>query len=322
LTEPIGRTDEPVVATTALDAATAHGIETTGLVQPGPTEAVPQPVGLWSDVWRQLRRSPQFLFGVVIIAVLAVMAVVPQVFTRIDPRACDLSRSRQGPSAEAWFGYDVQGCDYYSNVIYGARVSISIGLLVVGGSLVIALVLGSLAGFLGGWVDGLIARVADIVYGLPLILGTIIILYQFTERTVLVVGMALLALLWMNPMRLLRSSVIAVRDADYVVAARGLGASGWRLVVRHILPNSLAPLLVYATISVGQVIAAEATLSFLGVGLQLPSISWGLMISTAQNYLRTSLHLLLFPGAFLTVTVLAFITLGNSLRDALDPKLR
>jgi len=278
--------------------------------------------GLWGDVWRRLRRSPQFLFGAVVIAVLTVMAIAPGLFTRTDPRACDLVRSRRGPSAQAWFGYDVQGCDYYANVIYGARVSIGIGLLVVGGSLLIALVLGSLAGYLGGWVDTLIARVADIVYGLPLILGAIVILYQFQGRTVGVVALALLALTWMTPMRLLRSGVVAIRDADYVQAARALGASNWRIVTRHVLPNALAPLLVYATISVGVIIGAEATLSFLGVGLQLPSISWGLMISTAQDFLRTSLHLLLFPGAFLTLTVLAFITVGNALRDALDPRLR
>lgn len=287
----------------------------------GAEQAAPS-AGLWGDVWRQLRRSVQFYFGATVITVLTVMALVPQLFTRADPRACDLSRSRQEPSAQAWFGYDVQGCDYYANVIYGARVSISIGLLVVGGALLIALVLGSLAGFLGGVVDNLIARVADILYGLPLILGAIVILYQFTDRTVWVVALALLALTWMTPMRLLRSSVVAIRESDYVQAARALGASNWRVVTRHILPNALAPLLVYATISVGAIIGAEATLSFLGVGLQLPSISWGLMISTAQNYLRTSLHLLIFPGAFLTVTVLAFITLGNALRDALDPKLR
>jgi oligopeptide transport system permease protein len=123
-------------------------------------------------------------------------------------------------------------------------------------------------------------------------------------------------------MRLVRSSVVAIRGADYVQAARALGASNWRVVTRHILPNALAPVLVYATITVGVIIAAEATLSFLGVGLRLPAISWGLMIGTAQNYLRTSLHLLIFPGIFLSLTVLAFISLGDALRDALDPKLR
>ncbi len=250
------------------------------------------------------------------------MAVVPQLFTRTDPRRCDLSRSRRGPSGEAWFGYDVQGCDYYANVIYGARVSISIGLLVVGGSLVLALVLGALAGFYGGWVDNAVARVADIIYGLPLILGAIIILYRFETRGVLEVALALVALSWMTPMLLVRSSVVSIRDSDYVQAARALGASNARLITRHILPNALAPVLVYSTILVGVIIAAEATLSFLGVGLRLPAISWGLMIGVARDFLRTSLHLLVFPGIFLSLTVLAFIALGDALRDALDPKLR
>jgi len=278
--------------------------------------------GLWGDVWRQLRRNPAFVLSAAVVAVLAVMAVAPQLFTRTDPRACSLSRSRQGPSAEAWFGYDVQGCDYYANVIYGARPSISIGLIVVGGALLVGIVLGAVAGWRGGWVDTLITRFADIVYGLPLILGSLIILYTFTGRGVWQVAIALAALSWMTPMRLVRSSVVSLRDADYVQAAKALGASDWRIVTRHILPNALAPVLVYGTILVGVVIAAEATLSFLGVGLQLPAISWGLMIGTAQNFIRTSLHLLLFPGLFLSLTVLAFIAMGDALRDALDPKLR
>jgi oligopeptide transport system permease protein len=300
-------------------------VEGAASVETAPEAATGGPVeqaSLWGDVWRQLRRKPQFLLGAGTVALLSLMAVAPQLFTRTDPRACSLSRSRQGPSSQAWFGYDVQGCDYYANVIYGARVSISIGLLVVGGSLLIGLVLGALAGFRGGWIDNLVARVADIVYGLPLILGAILILYRFQSRGVPEVALALVVLSWMTPMRLVRSSVVAVRDSDYVQAARALGASNWRLVTRHILPNALAPVLVYGTISVGVIISAEAALSFLGVGLRQPSISWGLMIGTAQNYLRTSLHLLLFPGVFLSITVLAFIALGDALRDALDPKLR
>jgi oligopeptide transport system permease protein len=273
-------------------------------------------------VWRQLRRKPQFLFGAAVVLVFTVMALVPQLFTRTDPRKCDLSNSRVGPSGDAWFGYDIQGCDYYANVIYGARVSIAIGLLVVGGALAIGLVLGALAGFYGSWVDSLIARVADVIYGLPLILGAILILYRFEERGIVAVTIALVILSWMTPMRLVRSSVVAVRDADYVQAARALGATNWRLVTRHILPNAVAAVLVYGTISVGVIISAEAALSFLGVGLRQPSISWGLMIGNAQQYLRTSLYLLLFPGAFLSLTVLAFIALGDALRDALDPKLR
>jgi oligopeptide transport system permease protein len=306
-------------------SASGTGVDTTtaaGTAVAAATGGSVAQAGLWGDVWRQLRKKPQFLFGAGVVALLSVMALFPRLFTRTDPRDCDLSRSRQKPSADAWFGYDVQGCDYYANVIYGARVSVAIGLLVVGGALLIGLTAGALAGFFGGWIDSIVARIADIIYGLPLILGAIIILYRFQNRNVLIVSFALIVLSWMTPMRLVRSSVVAIRESDYVQAARALGASNWRLITRHILPNALAPVLVYATISVGVIIAAEATLSFLGVGLRLPSISWGLMIGTAQQFLRTSLYLLLFPGIFLSITVLAFISLGDALRDALDPKLR
>ena len=306
-------------------AASSTGIDTTtagGTAVAAATGGSVAQAGLWGDVWRQLRRSPKFLFGAGTVLLFTVMALFPGLFTSRDPRQCDLANSRVEPSADAWFGYDVQGCDYYSNVIYGARVSVFIGVLTVAGILVIALVLGSIAGYRGGFVDGLIARIADIAYGLPLILGAILILYRFQNRGVVTVALALIALSWMTPMRLVRASVVAIRDSDYVQAARALGASDWRLVTRHILPNSLAPVLVYATITIGVIISAEATLSFLGVGLQLPSISWGLMIGEARQYLRTSLHLLIFPGIFLSLTVLAFIALGDALRDALDPKLR
>ncbi len=277
---------------------------------------------LWSDAWRNLRRSPLFLAGALILLVLSVMAVAPGLFTDVDPRATELALSRRPPSADAWFGHDVQGHDYYSYVVHGARVSMIIGLLVVGGSMVIGLVLGALAGYYGGWVDGLIARLTDIAFGLPLILGAILILAVLDQRGVLQVSIALILLSWMVPLRLVRSSVIAVKDADYVQAAKALGATDSRILLRHILPNALAPVLVHSTITVGVIITAEATLSYLGVGLQLPEISWGLMINSAQKYITTAPHLLFFPGAFLAVTVLAFIMIGDALRDALDPKLR
>lgn len=280
---------------------------------------------LWSDAWRTLRRNPVFLVAMTLLTVLAVMAAFPQLFTSTDPQSCDLGNSRGEPGENgAWFGYDVQGCDYYANVIYGARVSMVIGLLVVGGALAIGMVLGAVSGFYGGWFDSLVARLTDIAYGIPFILGAILILNAFPsgQRGLLQVSLALIALTWMNILRLLRSSVIAIKGGDYVAAARAQGASDWRIITKHIMPNALAPVLVYATIAVGGIIAAEATLSFLGVGLQKPSISWGLQINEARNFVRTSPFLLIFPSAFLSVTVLSFILLGDALRDALDPKLR
>jgi oligopeptide transport system permease protein len=282
---------------------------------------------LWSDAWRQLRRSKLFLLASTLLVVLAVMAAFPGLFTDGDPRACSLSDSRGVPGTNgAWFGYDTFGCDYYTQVIYGARVSMIIGLFVVGASLVIGVLLGALAGYFGGWFDTLIARITDVMYGLPLLLGAILLLRLFEEvfgeRNVLVVGLALIVFGWMTIMRLFRSSVISVKETDYVSAARALGATNARIIFKHILPNALAPVIVYSTILVGGIIAAEATLSFLGIGLQLPAISWGLQIGSAQNYIRTAPHLLFFPSIFLSVTVLCFILLGDALRDALDPKLR
>jgi oligopeptide transport system permease protein len=285
---------------------------------------------LWSDAWRQLRKNTLFLVAAALLAVLTVMSAFPQLFTSIDPRergVCQLANSRKGPGTEgAWFGFDTFGCDYYSTVIYGARVSMIIGLVVVGGSMIIGVFLGALAGYFGGWFDTVIARITDIIYGLPTILGAILLL-QFLgqargERGLLEVSIALILLGWLTFMRLFRSSVISIKETDYVSAARAMGASNSRIILKHIVPNGLAPVLVYGTIAVGGIIAAEATLSFLGIGLQQPAISWGLQINSAQNYIRSSPHLLFFPSIFLSVTVLSFILLGDALRDALDPKLR
>ena len=287
---------------------------------------------LWSDAWRQLRKNKLFLLASALLLVLTAMAAFPQLFTSI-PRPEDggcvnaLANSRKGPGTNgAWFGYDTFGCDYYSNVIYGARVSMIIGLVVVGGSMIIGVFLGAIAGYFGGWFDTIIARITDIIYGLPTILGAILLL-QFLgqargERGLPEVSIALILLGWLTFMRLFRSSVISIKETDYVSAARAMGASNSRIILKHIVPNGLAPVLVYGTIAVGGIIAAEATLSFLGIGLQQPAISWGLQINSAQNFIRSSPHLLFFPSIFLSVTVLSFILLGDALRDALDPKLR
>lgn len=277
---------------------------------------------LWGDAWRDLRVNPFFIVGALIFLVFAVMAVAPQVFTSTDPRECDLARSGDSPGPGAPFGYDIQGCDYYANVVHGAQVSLSIGFVAILGILIIGLVVGALAGYYGGWIDSLLARITDIFYGLPLILGAIIMLSVLPRRGVFEVSLALVVFGWMTVMRLVRSNVLAVKDSDYVQAARALGAKTGRIILRHILPNAIAPVLVYATISVGSIIAAEATLTFLGVGLQLPEISWGLQINAGQNRLRDAPHLVLFPSLFLSATVLSFILMGDALRDALDPKLR
>lgn len=289
---------------------------------PEAVEAEVHGASLWGDAWRELRSRPVFVISAILIFVLVLMAAWPGLFTSIDPRQCSLSNSLLRPSAEHWFGTDLQGCDYYARTVHGARISITIGLLVTIFATLIAVIGGSIAGFYGGFVDTIIARITDVWFAVPTILGGIVILTLFGERGVFQVSLVLIVLGWPTMLRLARSAVLSVKEEEYVDAARALGASDFRIITRHILPNSLAPVIVYATITVGVIIAAEAALSFLGVGLQLPAISWGLMISVAQNRILTAPHLLLFPGLFLSVTVFSFILMGDALRDALDPKLR
>lgn len=324
------------------DPSTASLVSTPRPEQPGelgapanaglPESAQKQqkPRGLLGDAWLDLRRKPLFWISAAFIVLFVVMAAFPSLFTSGDAVNGVLARSRVEPSADAWFGYDVQGRDVYARVIYGARASIVVALLSVIGTLLIGGTMGIIAGYRGGWVDALLSRVADIFFGLPFVLGSIVILTTFNgsgsdngEWTIMgLVILSLTVLSWPVVMRLMRSSVLATKEADYIVAARALGAGTGRIILKHLLPNCLAPLLVYGTIMVGSFIGAEATLSFLGIGLKSPVVSWGIMISEAQNYIRVSPFLLFFPAAFLVTAVLSFVMLGEAVREALDPKLR
>ncbi|MCZ7427333.1 ABC transporter permease [Micromonospora sp. WMMA1949] len=289
-----------------------------------------KPRGLLGDAWIDLRRKPLFWISATIIVVFLVMAAFPWLFTSGDAVNGTLERSRVEPSSAAWFGYDVQGRDVYARVIYGARASIVVAVVSTALTLLVGGTMGIIAGYRGGWVDALLSRIADIFFGLPFVLGSIVILTTFNgsgtdngEWTIMgLVILSLSVLSWPVVMRLMRSSVLATKEADYIVAARALGAGTGRIILKHLLPNCLAPLLVYGTIMVGSFIGAEATLSFLGIGLKSPVVSWGIMISEAQNYIRVSPFLLFFPAAFLVAAVLSFVMLGEAVREALDPKLR
>lgn len=293
-------------------------------------EPTAKPRGLAADAWRDLRKRPMFILASLLILVFLVMAVFPSLFTSIDPEAADLRRSLEGPQDGHPFGYDLQGYDVYARTIYGARTSIIVGCAAVLGNLILGGLAGIFAGYLGGWLDALLSRIGDVFLGLPFVLGAIVLLSTFAGansqagkvKIVLLVIMALVVLGWPSFTRIMRSSVIAAKSQDYVVAARALGAGPRRIIFRHVLPNAVGPLLVLATISLGVYIGAEATLSFLGVGLRAPVISWGVMISDARPYLQAAPHALLFPAGFLGVAVLSFVMLGDAVRDAFDPKLR
>jgi len=280
---------------------------------------------LWHDAWRELRRNPIFLVSCLLLVVFITMAIAPQLYAFGNPYAldaCQLSNSLGRPSAQHWFGFNFQGCDLWDRTVYGARASISVGVLVTLFSTVLGAAVGAFAGFYGRWLDALLSRVVDIFFAIPLLLGAIVFLTVVKLPGIwgVVTGLTLLG--WTSAARIMRSTVISTRTADYVMAARALGAGDLRLLRRHILPNAMAPVIVVATINLGIIIAVEATLSYLGVGLQPPTISWGIEISDAQQRVLQAPHVLLFPAMMLSLTVLSFILLGDAVRDALDPKLR
>ncbi|MFD5099034.1 ABC transporter permease [Streptomyces albidochromogenes] len=283
---------------------------------------------LWSDAWHDLRRNPLFVISAVLIVFLLTMAAFPGLFTSADPRHADLANHYlQKPKwgnffAPDWFGYDVQGRSIYARVIYGARASIAVGVIVTLLVTIVGTITGMLAGYFGGWIDTLLSRITDIFFGVPFILGAMVVLTSFEERHVYVVILALAFLGWTQIARVARGSVITIKQADYVMAAKALGASTTRILLRHILPNAMAPVIVVATIALGGYISAEATLSFLGIGLAEPTVSWGVDISSGQEQLRNAAFVLIIPSIMVSITVLAFIMLGDAVRNALDPKLR
>lgn len=285
---------------------------------------------LWGDAWYELRRRVIFWVAMGILAVMGTMAALPSLFTDIGPNeGCNIRDAKRPPTSlnpfaagEHPFGTDTQGCDYWAQIVHGARAPILIGLAVTAGTLVISVVLGSLGGYYGRAIDAFIGRVTDIFFGIPFVLGGLVILTAFPDHGIGAMSLVLIAFNWTTMTRLMRGQVIAIRDADYVEAARMLGAGDGRIILRHILPNAMAPVIVVGTLNLGVVIAAEATLDFLGVGLHYPSVSWGLQLYTAQTYITEHPYLMFYPATFLSLTVLSFLLLGDAVRDALDPKLR
>ncbi|GII67248.1 peptide ABC transporter permease [Sphaerisporangium krabiense] len=278
---------------------------------------------LWYDAWLDLRRRVLFWVSAAILLLACAMAAFPALFARLGPNErCDLRMSKKGPGPHALFGYDLQGCDYWSQIVHGTRASVLIGLAVTVFALLIAVVLGLVGGYYGGVFDALISRVTDVFFGIPFVLGATVVLVAFPGHGIWAMTLVLVLLGWTTMTRLMRAQVIAVRDSDYVQAARALGASDRRIMLKHILPNAVAPVFVVAMLNIGNVISGEATLDYLGVGLQYPDVSWGLQLNVAQTFFSEHPHLLVFPALFLTATVLSFLMLGDVVRDALDPKLR
>ena len=249
-----------------------------------------------------------------LLALLAAMAVAPGLFTGADPRDCDLSRSLRRPSWAHPFGFDLFGCDYLARTVHGARVSLLLAVAVVVGTGLLAVVLGTLAGYAGGGLDTVVSRITDVWSGIPIVLGGLVLLSATRERGLLHVIVVLTLFSWPPMVRLMRTSTLQTKELDFVTAARALGAGTLRVVRRHVLPHALRPLVVYASGYAGVLISSEAILTYAGVGLQRPVESWGIQLQQAQERVTQAPHLLVFPSLFLVAAVLAFVLLGEGLR--------
>ncbi|GAA1342278.1 ABC transporter permease [Arthrobacter roseus] len=284
------------------------------------------PTSLWLEAWRSLRRQPLFIISALLIFVVVFVAIFPGLFTNEAPNDnCMLSNSDGGSSPGHLLGFTQQGCDILARVVYGTQSSLTIGLFATIGVVLFGGFIGAISGFFGGWVDAVLARLGDIFFALPLILGAIVIVQVpfFREnRNVWTLVIILMTFGWPQIARITRAAVIEVRNADFVTAAKSLGVSPIGVLVKHVIPNSLAPVIVIATISLGIFIVAESTLSYLGIGLPPDVMSWGNDIFAAKSSLRTNPMALFWPGLALSLTVLSFIMLGDALQDALDPKAR
>ena len=270
-----------------------------------------------------LKRDGRAWFGVAVIVLIVVAALAAPVIARHDPTDIDLTNQLKAPSASHWMGTDVQGRDVWARLVYGARISLAVGLVSQGIALGLGLLLGLVAGYYGKWVDELVMRLADVTLAFPTLL-LLIALVAALQPSLAVVFLTIGLVGWAGMARLVRGQVLVVRELEYVQAMRALGARNHRIIVRHVLPAVVAPVVIAATLGVAAAIMAEAALSFLGLGVQPPTPSWGSMIADGRDLsqLRGAPWTSLFPGLAIGMTVLGFNLLGDALRDAFDPRAK
>lgn len=290
--------------------------------------------GTWASVGRHMLRRPDVIIAAMISLFFILVAAFPTLFTRTDPQHCDISVAKIKPRGFGHphpFGTDVSGCDVLAQLVHGARPSLLLAFTVVGASLVIGITLGMLSGFYLGWVDAVVSRLLEVFLVIPLLLAALLLLSLFRNidagdgdfATIIQPAIVLTGFGWMGYTRYVRAAVLESKNLDYVRAARALGASDLRLMFSHILPNAIASVTALVPTAIAGVIAAEAVLAFLGIGVRPPAISWGIMISSGAPWFTGGYpYLLLFPLGCLLATVLSFVVIGDNLRDALDPRLK
>ena len=292
-----------------------------GTLPTRPAEEAIKGRSLWADAWRRLLRNRAAVVSVVLLALIAIASFGAAWFSPYPIDDVDWENISTGPSALHWFGTDENGRDLFTRVLYGGQVSLMVGIVATLVSLVIGVAWGAVAGFVGGRVDGLMMRTVDILYSLPYMFF-VILLVVFFGRNILLIFIALGAVQWLDMARIVRGQTLSLKRKEFIEAAHASGVSAFNIVRRHIIPNTLGPVVIYITLTVPSVILTESFISFLGLGVQEPQTSWGVLISEGARVMETAWWALIFPAIFLGTTLFCFNFIGDGLRDALDPKDR
>ncbi|MBC8014385.1 MAG: ABC transporter permease [Sporomusaceae bacterium] len=292
------------------------------LVQSDHAEIKNRPITTYrQDAWRRLKKNKLAMLGLYTALFIIIVAVIGPWLSQTSYSDQNLMQTNKPPSAEHWFGTDSLGRDLFIRVLYGARISLSIGIVASLINLIIGVIYGGIAGLLGGRVDRIMMNIVDVLYGIPVLLY-VILLMVVLKPGLTNIFIALGIAYWLGMARIVRGQILSLKEQEYVLAARTIGASNWRILFRHLIPNSTGPIIITMTLAIPEAIFTEAFLSFIGLGVAAPMASWGVLSSEGVTSLRSYPFQLFFPAMAISITMLAFIFLGDGLRDALDPRVR
>lgn len=275
----------------------------------------------WQDVWRRLKENRLAMAGLVTVIGIILIAVFGPMLSPYSYSDQFLDQQGVSPSLKFWFGTDTLGRDILVRVMYGARISLAVGFVASFISLTVGVLYGGISGYFGGKVDNIMMRIVDVFYSIPLMLY-VILLMVILQPGLKTIFIAIGLVYWVEMARIVRGQVLALKEQEFVLAARALGAGTGRILLRHLIPNSMGPIIVTVTMAIPQAIFTEAFLSFIGLGVSAPAASWGMLANDAVSAIRSYPHMLMFPALAIAITMLAFNFLGDGLRDALDPRLR
>ncbi|MCM8711991.1 ABC transporter permease [Clostridium sp. SYSU_GA19001] len=285
-------------------------------------EIVRPSLTFWQDSWRRLKENKLAIAGLFFVIFITLLAIFGPMFSKFDYSTQDFSVANQGPSSTHWFGTDKFGRDIFIRVLYGARISLTVGYAASVLNLIIGIIYGGVSGYFGGRIDNIMMRIVEILYAIPMTIYVILLMVVFKSGGLKSIIIALAVSFWVTMARIVRGQIMSLKEQEFVLAARTLGASPMRIIFRHLIPNSMGPIIVTLTLTVPQAIFTESFLSFIGLGVSAPQASWGTLASEALQTFQLYPNQILFPSLAICLTILAFNFLGDGLRDALDPKMR